>query len=131
MITMTTPLNLNAVRRIRVRGILPDPDQDSVRVFLEAFLGTSGQVRYGSYTLTLRNGSGSPETSSDRLVTASAPSLVTDGISVQSGVNISSAYNQVVSAFFTAANRAAGLLAVETALINMGAIHADLAGTVA
>ena len=131
MITMTTPLSLSAVRRIRVRGIAPDPDLDSVRVFVEAYVASSGQTRYGSYTLTLRNGAGTPDTASDKLVTSSAPSFVTDLITVQGGFNISNAYSQVVTAFYDAANRAAGLLAVEQKLIDLGAIDSALAGTVA
>jgi len=128
MITLTTPITVPNITRIRVTEVALYDGQATARIKLQ-ILSPGGTPRTKDFEILVTNGVNAADTSSS--IAANPTTSAFDGDVVQGPrVQVATGYDQVEAAYRGGANKAASFRAVETLLLSLGLIPAALGGTV-
>ncbi|MFL5381304.1 MAG: hypothetical protein ACJ8GN_02135 [Longimicrobiaceae bacterium] len=136
MIGLTVNISIFNLTRVGVVDVDFREDDGVALVKLEARCSTANggdNFRYGTFTIAVVDGLGTPATASQKVVRNATPNIniYTEAIAVVSQVNIPSGFTNLKNAWFGAANnKAARRAAAETRGLADGWIDASLAGAV-
>lgn len=123
MISLTTPVAVPNITRIQVVAFQADEEANEGVVTVELRSPAGSNRVYRRMKLAVRNGK------SEGLALNASPTGYQDLVS-DIVVDTPTGFDTVLAAYVGAANKAARLRAVETALISLGVLGSGLGGTV-
>lgn len=128
MITLTTPIAVPNITRVRVTEVALFDASSTARIKLQV-LSPGGTPRAKDFEILVTNGATADDTSSTLAINATTSAF--DGDVVPGGrLRVVNGYDQVEAAYRAAANKAAAFRAVETLLLSLNLLPSQLGGTV-